>query len=115
MVPVVQAEPSKKPNIFSPLRIWADLNNFWWTREPTWRTFGKMETFFFFAEKNSEFTKRNFGCEFGNFFLQKKKKVSIFPKVRRVGSQVHQKLFKSARILSGEKILKLGTPIEIAT
>ena len=33
-------------------------------------------------------------------------------KVRHVGSQVHQKLFKSARILSQEKIMKLGTPIE---
>ena len=36
----------------------------------------------------------------------------MFLKVRHVGSQVHQKLFKSARILSQEKIMKLGTPIE---
>ena len=51
------------------------------------------------------------------FFLQKliKKRNDFFLKVRRVGSQVHQKLFKSARILSEEKILELGTPIEIAT
>ena len=49
------------------------------------------------------------------FFCQKKTHTPKFSKVRRLGSQVHQKLFKSARIPSGEKILKLGTPIEIAT
>ena len=74
----------------------------------------KMETFFFCRKKFPNSQTENFGCEFGILFLPKKK-VSIFLKVRRLGSQVHQKLFKSARILSGEKILKLGTPIEIAT
>ena len=76
----VQAEPSKKPNIFSSLRIRADLNDFWWTREPTWRTFGKLRAFFFWQKKISEFTKRNFGCEFGIFFLPKKKRHKIFRK-----------------------------------
>ena len=71
-------------------------------------------TFFCLAEKNSEFTTEISFCEFG-FFSAKRIFTPNFPKVRRVGSQVHQKLFKSARILSGEKILKLGTPIEIAT
>ena len=36
-------------------------------------------------------------------------------KVRHVGFQVHQKSSKSARIGSGKKLLKLGTPIEIST
>ena len=54
--------------------------------------FRKNGDFFFFAEKNSEFTTRN-------------KKVSLFLKVRRVGSQVHRKLFKSARIPNEEKLL----------
>ena len=33
--------------IFSSLRMRADLNNFWWTWEPTRRTFGKFCAFFF--------------------------------------------------------------------
>ena len=77
--------------------------------------FRKIWCVFFWQKKISEFTKRNFGCEFGFFFCPPQKNTPNFPKVRRVGSQVHQKLFKSARILSEEKILKLGTPIEIAT
>ena len=72
------------------------------------------DLFFLQKQKIPNSQTEHFGCEFGNVFLPKKK-VSIFLKVRRLGSQVHQKLFKSARILSGEKILKLGTPIEIAT
>ena len=107
-------EPSKKPNIFSPLRMRADLNNFWWTWEPTRRTFKKMETFFF-CRKKFRIHKPKFRVVNSEFFSAKKKRSPIFSKVRRVGSQVHQKLFKSARILSGEKNLKLGTPIEIAT
>ena len=69
---------------------------------------------FFFAEKNFRIRKPKISVV-NSVFFSAKKKVSIFLKVRRLGSQVHQKLFKSARILSGEKNLKLGTPIEIAT
>ena len=36
-------------------------------------------------------------------------------KVRHAWFQVHQKPSKSARIESGKKMLKLGTPIEINT
>ena len=72
-------------------------------------------TFFFWQKKISEFTKRNFGCEFGNFFLPNKKMSYGVKKVRHVGFQVHQKSSKSARIGSGKKMLKLGTPIEIST
>ena len=51
-------------------------------------------------------------CEFG--FFSAKKTAPTFLKVRRVASQVHQKLFKLARILGVEKKnLQLGTPIEI--
>ena len=48
-------------------------------------------------------------------FSAKKKNTPKVSKVRHVGSQVHQKLFKSTRILSDKQNLKLGTPIEIAT
>ena len=73
----------------------------------------KFVPFLFCTKKIFEFTTEISFCEFGK--NSAKKKEGRFFKVRRVGSQVHQKLFKSARILSGEKILKLGTPIEIAT
>ena len=53
------------------LEVRANLNNFWWTWEPTWRTFDKFRAFF--LAFLSEFTKRNFGCEFGFLFCQKKK------------------------------------------
>ena len=72
---VLQAEPSKKLNIFLQLGMRVDLNKFWWTREPTWRTFKKIETFF--QKKNPNSQPKFFGCEFGKFFLPKKK-VSIF-------------------------------------
>ena len=72
-------------------------------------------TFFFWQKKISEFTKRIFGCEFGIFFLPNKKMSYGAKKVRHVGFQVHQKSSKSARIGSGKKLLKLGTPIEIST
>ena len=55
------------------------------------------------AEKKSEFTTELSFYEFGDVFLPKKNTPN-FPKVRHVGSRVHQKLFKSARILSEEKI-----------
>ena len=70
---------------------------------------------FLLAEFFSEFTKRNFGCEFGNFFLPNKKMSYRGEKVRHVWFQVHQKSSKSARIENGKKLLKLGTPIEIST
>ena len=56
--------------------------------------------FFLLQKKNSEFTTEISFCEFGFFFCKKKERIL---KVRRVGSQVHQKLSKSARILSEEK------------
>ena len=90
-------------NFFS-LGMRVDLNNFWWTWEPTRRTFEKKWRPFFFGRKKFRIHNPKFSvCEFGIFFLQKKK-VSIFLKVRRVGSQVHQKLFKSARIPSDKKL-----------
>ena len=67
------------------------------------------------AKKNSEFTKRIFGCEFGFFFLPNKKMSYGAKKVRHVGFQVHQKSYKPARKGSGKTILNLGTPIEIST
>ena len=51
----------------------ADLNNFWWTWEPTWRTFKKeIGCLFFLADFFSEFTTEISFCEFGFFFCQKK-------------------------------------------
>ena len=82
---VVHKNQARNLIFFSPLRMRADLNNL--------VDLGASE--FFSAKKN--------------------RSPFIFLKVRRLGSQVHQKLFKSARILSGEKNLELGTPIEIAT
>ena len=89
--------------IFSPLRMRADLNNFWWTWEPTRRTFGKFRAFFFWQKKIPNSQPKFLFVNSEIFFCQKKK-ARNFPKVRHVGSRVHQKLFKSARILSGEKI-----------
>jgi hypothetical protein len=37
-----------------------------------------------------------------SFFSDKRKKISKFPKVRHVGFHIRQKVFKSARIVSGE-------------
>ena len=50
-----------------------------------------------------------------DFFLTNKNISFRWKKVRHVGFQVHQKSSKSARIGSGKKMLKLGTPIEIST
>ena len=87
--------------IFSSLRMRADLNNFWWTWEPTRRTFGKFGVFFWQKIPNSQ---PKFLFVNSDFFSAKKKRSPFFLKVRHVGSHVHQKLFKSARILSEEKI-----------
>ena len=70
---------------------------------------------FILAEKKIRIHEKNFGCEFGIFFLPNKKMSYGVKKVRHVGFQVHQKSSKSARIGSGKKLLKLGTPIEIST
>ena len=78
---------SAQLQIFSPLRMRADLNNFWWTWEQTWRTFGNLE-FSPFWQKKSEFTTEISPCWLPGW------------------SQVNKKLFKSARILSGEKICR---------
>ena len=75
----------------------------------------RVGNFLFLAEKKSEFTKRNFGCEFGICFLPNKKNPFGGKKVRHVWFQVHQKSSKSARIENGKKLPKLGTPIEIST
>ena len=74
----VQAEPSKKPNTFSPFRMRADLNNFWWTRERTWRIFKKKWGHFFCRKKFPNSQTEIFGCEFGFFFLPNKKKSPFF-------------------------------------
>ena len=71
--------------------------------------------FFFWQKKNSEFTTEISFCEFGFFFLPNQKMSYRGKKVRHVGFQVHQKSSKLARIGSGKKMLKLGTPIEIST
>ena len=56
---------------FSPLRMRADLDNFWWTWEPTRRTFKKKSwCFFFWQKKMPEFTTEIYFREFG--FLPKK-------------------------------------------
>ena len=47
---------------------------------------------FFFGKENSEFTTEISFCEFG--FFSAKKKSTKFSKVRRVGSQVHQKIIQ---------------------
>ena len=91
--------------IFSSLRMRADLNNFWWIWEPTRRTFKTKKLVcvcvFFWQKKKSEFTTEISFCEFG--FFSAKKTHQFFSKVRHVGSRVHQKLSKSARVLSEEK------------
>ena len=58
---------------FSPLRMRADLNNFWWTWEPRRRTFKKMETFFFWQKKIPNSQPKFSVCEFGIFFCKKKR------------------------------------------
>ena len=63
--------------------------------------------FSFFLQKNN-FRIHNpkfSGCEFG-FFFCKKKCTYFFSKVRHVGSQVHQKIFTSARIPSDKKNIR---------
>ena len=90
----------------------ADLNGFWWTREQTWLTFVKFDVFF--VGKKNPNSQKEISVVNSDLFLPKKI-TNFVLKVRRVGSQVHQKLPKSARILSGEKNLQFGTPIEIAT
>ena len=67
--PKLQAEPSKKPNIFSPLRIRADLNSFWWTREPTWRTFGNFGVCVCFWQKKIPNSQKETSVVNPDFFL----------------------------------------------
>ena len=64
--------------------------------------------FYFWQNKISEFTKRNFGCEFGFFFLPNKKMSDGGKKIRNVRFQVHQKSSKSARIEDGKKNAEVG-------
>ena len=77
--------------------------------------FSTVGHFFFVEKKNPNSREKKIGCEFGIFFLPNKKMSYRGKKVRHVGFQVHQKSSKSARIGSGKKLLKLGTPIEIST
>ena len=79
----------------------ADLDGFWWTWEPTWRTFGKFDAVFFdricFPNSQPKF------LVLVSDFFSAKNKASNFPKTRHVGSQVHPRSSKSARIKSDKK------------
>ena len=63
---------------FSQLRMRADLNNFWWTWEPTRRTFKKMWCLFFLAEKKFRIHNRNFSVVNSDFFSAKTKDTKNF-------------------------------------
>ena len=68
--------------IFSPLRMRADLNNFWWTWEPRRRTFKKKngDLFYFWQKNKFRIHNRNFRFANSDFFLQKKKFPFFFGK-----------------------------------
>ena len=51
----------------------ADLNNFWWTREPTWRTFENLYVCVFFVRKKFRIHNRNFFLWIRKNFFAKKK------------------------------------------
>ena len=68
---------------------------------------------FILAEKKSEFTKINFGCEFG-FFSAKPKMSFGGEKVRYVGFQVHQKSSESARIMMAKYGWSWALPLKSA-
>ena len=63
--------------------------------------FQKKNGYLFLLQKISELTHRKFRVVNSERFTRKKG--TNFLKVRRIGSQVHQKLFKSTRILSDKK------------
>ena len=65
---------------FSSFGMRVDFNNFWWTWEPTRRTFKKKLVSFFWQKKNSEVTTEISFCEFGFFSAPPQKTHQIFRK-----------------------------------
>ena len=85
---------------FLSLGMRADLNNFGGP-ESQHGELSENLVCIFFGRKKFPNSQPKFLFVNSEFFLPKKITPN-FPKVRRVGSQVHQKLFKSARIPSGK-------------
>ena len=85
----------------------SDLDNFWWTWEPTWRTFEN--TVYFFWQKLSEFTKRNLSLNSEmHVFCQKKTHQFFFLESSPCWLPGPPELSKSTRIPSDKKIPEVG-------